>query len=47
MKKGQAWVEVKKIYQQAWENINLVAPVRLKLFLAQTHNSRLPAEPTT
>jgi hypothetical protein len=29
------------------KNINTAAPVLLKLFSAQAHNSTLPAEPTT
>jgi hypothetical protein len=29
------------------KNINMAAPVLLKLFSAQTHDSSLPAEPTT
>jgi hypothetical protein len=29
------------------KNINMAAPVLLKLFSAQTHNSSLPGEPAT
>jgi hypothetical protein len=29
------------------KNIHMAAPVLLKLFSAQTHNSSIPAEPTT
>jgi hypothetical protein len=48
MKKGQAWVDVRKLYQRAWKiYINMAAPVLFKLFLAQTHNTSLSGERTT
>jgi hypothetical protein len=39
MKKSQAWVDVRQLYQQARKNINNSAPVLLKLFSAQTHHT--------
>jgi hypothetical protein len=45
--KGSGVGRREKIVSAREEKKNMAAPVLFKLFSAQTHNSSLPAEPTT